>query len=137
MNPSITLSISIARSPDTIAAFVADPRNLPQWAGGFCRSVRQVGNEWRVETGEGEIGLRFCGPVEHGILDHVLTLAPDLQVQVPMRVVPNEEGSEVLFTLFQPPAMTAYRLEQDMALVQADLQRLKQLIEADSGQTSD
>ncbi len=83
-----------------------------------------------VDTGEGEVGLKFSGPTEHGILDHVVSLAPDLQVFVPMRVVPNDGGSEVLFTLFQPPAMTQQRLSQDMALVQSDLQRLKQLLEA-------
>ncbi len=129
MNPSVTLSISIASPPSAVASFVADPRNLPQWAGGFCRSVRQVGDEWRVDTAEGEVGLRFSGPVEHGILDHVLTLSPDLQVQVPMRVVPNEEGSEVLFTLFRPPAMTEHRLQQDIALVTADLEKLRELLE--------
>lgn len=130
MNPSVTLSISIDRPPADVAAFVADPRNLPQWAGGLCKSARQVGDEWRVDTGEGEVGLRFCGPAEHGVLDHVITISPDLQIFVPMRVVPNEKGSEVLFTIFRPPAMTEFRLQQDMALVQADLQQLKRVMEA-------
>ncbi len=130
MNPSVTLSVSIGCAPAAVAAFVADPRNLPRWAGGLCKSVRQDGENWRVDTGEGEVGLAFTGPAEHGILDHRVTLAPDLQVFVPMRVVPNEEGSEVLFTLFRPPAMTEFRLQQDIALVNADLQRLKALLEA-------
>lgn len=130
MNPSVTLSVSIDCAPAAVAAFVADPRNLPLWAGGLCKSVRQDGDHWRVDTGEGEVGLEFTGPAEHGILDHRVTLAPDLQVFVPMRVVPNEEGSEVLFTLFRPPAMTEFRLQQDVALVNADLQRLKALLEA-------
>jgi hypothetical protein len=130
MNPSVTLSVSIACAPDVVAAYVADPRNLPQWASGLCRSVRQEGNAWRVDTGEGEVGLEFTGPAEHGILDHVVTLSPDVQVYVPMRVVPNGEGCEVLFTLFRPPAMTDARLSQDIALVTADLQALKALMEA-------
>ena len=129
MNPSVTLSISIAGKPVEIAAYVADASNMPHWAGGFCKSVRKDGEDWLVETGEGEVGLKFLGPTSAGILDHVVTIAPDVQVYVPMRVVPNEEGSEVLFTLFQPPAMTEFRLQQDMALVKADLQRLKQVIE--------
>lgn len=133
MNPSVTLSISIARPPSAVAAFVADPRNLPQWAGGLCRSVRLLGDAWRIDTGHGEVGLRFNGPVEHGILDHVVTLAPDLQVYVPMRVVPNEEGSEVMFTLFRLPAMTEHRLQQDIALVTADLERLRQVLESGAG----
>jgi hypothetical protein len=53
-----------------------------------------------------------------------------MQVFVPMRVVANEAGSEVLFTLFRPPVMTEFRLQQDIALVTSDLQRLKQLMEA-------
>ncbi len=132
MNPSVTLSVSIACAPAAVAAFVADPRNLPQWASGLCRSVRQDGDGWVVETGEGEVGLRFTGPTDYGILDHVVTLRPDLQVAVPMRVVPNGDGSEVLFTLFRQPAMTETRLRQDIALVTADLQMLKRLLEARS-----
>ncbi len=129
MNPSITLSISIAAKPDDIAAYVADANNMPQWAGGFCKSVRKAGEDWVVETGEGDVGLKFLGPIAAGVLDHVVTLGPGLQVYVPMRVVPNEDGSEVLFTLFQPPAMTESRLQQDMALVNADLARLKRVFE--------
>jgi len=132
MNPSITLSISIAGKPADIAAYVADANNMPQWAGGFCKSVKKTGEDWAVETGEGEVGLKFLGPTSAGILDHVVTLSPEMQVYVPMRVVPNEEGSEVLFTLFQPPAMTEFRLQQDIALVKADLKRLKQVIEEKS-----
>lgn len=130
MNPSVTLSVSIDRSPVDVAAFVADPRNLPQWAGGLCRSARQVGDDWLIDTGEGEVGLRFCGSVAEGVLDHVITLSPEIEVYVPMRVVPNEAGSEVLFTIFQPPAMTEFRLQQDMALVKTDLQQLKRVMEA-------
>ncbi len=129
MNPSVTLAVSIACAPQALAAFVADPRNLPKWAGGFCKSVRQAGDGWLVDTGEGEVGLKFSGPTEHGILDHIVTLGPELQVFVPMRVVPNDEGSEVLFTLFRLPAMTEQRLSQDIQLVESDLQRLKQVME--------
>ncbi len=39
MNPSHTLSISIARKPDEVARYVADPRNLTHWASAFCKSV--------------------------------------------------------------------------------------------------
>ncbi len=132
MNPSFTLSVSIACPPAAVADFVADPLNLPQWAGGLCKSARQDGDHWIIDTGEGEVGLKFSGPTEHGILDHVITISPELQVHVPMRVVPNGEGSEVLFTLFQPAAMTEFRLQQDIALVTADLQRLKQVMETKS-----
>ncbi len=137
MNPSHTLSVSISRKPADIARFVADPRNLPQWAGAFCKSVRKDGDRWVVETDEGAFGLRFMASVEQGILDHVVEIADDVLVQVPMRVVPNGEGSEVLFTLFRLPAMTEFRWQRDLEMVSADLQRLKQVMESDRAEAAD
>lgn len=130
MNPSHTLSISIARKPDEVARYVADPRNLPQWAGAFCTSVRPDGAGWRIQTEEGEFGLRFHASIEHGILDHVVEIAEDVQVYVPMRVVPNGEGCEVLFTLFRMPAMTDERWQTDLSMVKTDLERLRGVMES-------
>ncbi len=74
--------------------------------------------------------MHFNASIEYGILDHVVEIAEDMQVYVPMRVVPNGEGSEVLFTLFRMPAMTEQRWENDLAMVKADLQRLKDVMES-------
>ena len=130
MNPSCTLSVSIDRPAVDVARFVADPRNLPQWAGGFCKAVNSDGDHWRVQTDEGEFGLRFMASVEHGVLDHVIEIADDLQVYVPMRVVPNGEGSEVLLTMFRQPAMTEHRWQTDLSLVRADLETLRTVMES-------
>ena len=130
MNPSHTLSISIARTPGDVARYVADPRNLPHWAGAFCKSVRPEGDRWRIQTDDGEFGLRFLAVIDHGILDHVVEISDDVQVYVPMRVVPNGRGSEVLFTLFRLPAMTEQRWQTDLSMVSADLERLRVVLES-------
>jgi hypothetical protein len=132
MHPSVTLAISIARAPAEVAAFVADVTQLPRWAGGLCKSARQQGGQWRLDSGQGEVGFRFTGNTAEGILDHLVTLPDGVHVRIPLRVVPNEAGSEVLFTLFRLPDMTDERLRQDMAKVQADLQQLKQVLEGAS-----
>lgn len=129
MKASVTLSVSIAVPPAVVTAFAADARKLPQWASGLCRSVRPSGDHWLVDTGEVEASLAFIGPTQHGILDHVVTPAGGVPVLVPMRVVPNDEGSEVLFTAFRPAVMNEPEWQRDLALVQADLQRLKQCLE--------
>ena len=82
-----------------------------------------------MDTGEIEARLAFVGPTEHGILDHVVTPQGGAPVLVPMRVVPNDDGSEVLFTAFRPAVMNESEWQQDLSLVQADLQRLKQCLE--------
>lgn len=130
MLSSRTLSVSIACPPTKVYEFVRDPRNLPQWAPAFCKSVRPAGDNWTVETPQGPIGLRFAGRNALGVLDHYVSPTPDVEIYVPMRVVPNETGSEVLFTLFRMPGVTDTGFEEDVGFVQQDLNTLKGVLEA-------
>ncbi len=47
-----------------------------------------------------------------------------------MRVVPNGDRCDVVFTLRRLPGMSGEDFERDAGLVQADLTRLKQVLEA-------
>lgn len=66
-----------------------------------------------------------------GVLDHLVTLGSGEVVPVYMRVIPNADGSEVLFTLFRLPSMSADVFERDAESVTRDLQRLKAILERD------
>jgi uncharacterized protein YndB with AHSA1/START domain len=127
--PARALSVSIDRPPGEVYRFVANPANLPRWATAFCRSVRQEADGWTVETPQGRVGIRFAAPNDWGVLDHFVALSPEVEVYVPMRVVPNGSGSEVLFTLFRPPEMSAERHAEDVRMVERDLQTLKGVLE--------
>jgi hypothetical protein len=127
---SRTLTVSIDRAPADVYAFVADPTTLTRWAGGLARSVRRDGDRWVVEMPQGAVGFRFVGDNDLGVLDHVVTIAPGVEILNPMRVVPNGSGSEVLFTLFQLPGMLDQEFAEDAALVQHDLETLKRVLEA-------
>lgn len=50
-------------------------------------------------------------------------------VHNPMRVLPNGEGSEFVFSLFRQPGMTDEQFSADRIAVEKDLQRLKELLE--------
>ena len=126
---SRTLSVSIARPPAEVQAYVADAANLPRWAGAFCRSVKRDGAQWIVETPDGPVRLRFVTWNQWGVLDHVVLLASGAQVVNPMRVVRNGAGSEVLFTLFQRPGTSDAQFYEDAVLVQRDLETLKRVLE--------
>jgi hypothetical protein len=106
MKPARTVSVSIARPPSEVYAFVSDEANLSRWAAGLDRS-RPVA---------------FVPRNPHGVVDHRVTLEDATVVYVPMRVVENGEGSEVLFTLFGAP-------DDDVAAVLRDLDSLKRLLE--------
>ena len=118
-----TISISIDRLPSDVYAFVRDPTNLPIWAPNVARSVsRDADGAWIVDREDGSVTIAFVDPNPYGVLDHAVTDEQGVQVYVPMRVIANGRGSEVLFTLFE--AQLA-----DEALVQADLENLQRILE--------
>lgn len=82
-----------------------------------------------METPAGWMGIQFVPANDFGILDHVVTF-PDGQSNLnPMRVVANGEGSEVMFTLFQPPDMTDEQFAEDAKMIESDLLSLKTVLE--------
>lgn len=127
---TLTLTVDIHVEPDAVMAYASDPRHLPEWAPGFARSVTPDGDEWLVQMNEGQVRVWFTPPNADGILDHVVRLPNGEEVMNTMRVVPKGHGSEVSFLLHQRTGMSDAQFAQDAALVQADLQRLKDLLEA-------
>lgn len=126
---SRTVSMAIERAPNAVYEYVLSPENLPAWATAFCRSIRKVGEEWIAETPDGPMTVEFVRPNELGVLDHYVSPAPGVQVFNPMRVVPNGDGSEVIFTLFQPPDIPDDRFVEDARMVERDLTNLKRILE--------
>lgn len=126
---SRTLSVSIDCPPARVYAFVRHPENLPRWASGLGTAIRKDGDGWVLDTNDGPLRFRFVDDNDFGVLDHVVTLASGQSVLNPMRVVPNGEGSEVSFTLFELPGMTAEAFAADAATVERDLGALKRVVE--------
>lgn len=129
MLESRILSIAIACPPQKAYEFVSNPENLPRWAAGLCKSVRKSDTGWIAETPQGPMQLRFAEKNDFGVLDHYVTTAQGVEVNVPMRVVPNGSGSEVIFTLFRMPEMSDKQFAEDAGLVEQDLKTLKSFLE--------
>jgi len=129
MFPSRTLSVSIACHPSKVYRFVLDAKNLPKWAA-FCKSVRKSNADWIVDTPQGPMKMRFVKKNDFGVLDHYVTLASGAEVYVPLRVLSNGSGSEVIFTLFRLPDMSDEQYTEDARLVEQDLRTLKTVLES-------
>ncbi|MDP2654128.1 MAG: SRPBCC family protein [Candidatus Omnitrophota bacterium] len=129
LRESKTLSIAIDRDPQAVYAFVTDPENLPKWAVTFCRSAVKSGEGWRIETSAGPMAVRFAPRNEFGVMDHYLTLPDGNEILVPMRVVPNNNGCEMIFTIFRQPGMSDENYAKDAGLVEQDLKNLKHILE--------
>ena len=124
------LGISIERPPAEVYAFASDPSNLPLWAKGLSGSIANVRGEWIAESPLGKVKVRFVAPNGLGVLDHeVVLLASGATFLVPMRVVPNGDGAEVVFTLLRAAGVTDAQLADDASAVERDLRELKRLLE--------
>ena len=95
----------------------------------FCLSVKKSGDKWGMETPTGWVGIRFVAVNDYGVLNHVVTLPDGQSILNPVRVVANDIGSEVMFTLFQLPSMSDEQFSKDAGMVEADLQTLKAVLE--------
>lgn len=127
------ISQSIEREHSAVASFAGDPRNLPLWAGGLSSGIRHEGDRWVADSPMGLVEVAFVGPVEHGVLDHDVTLPDGTVVHNPMRVLRNDRGSEVVFTLYRLPGVNDEDFERDAAMIRDDLARLRALLEAGPG----
>ena len=126
---STTVSIHVDCSASVAYDFASDPRNLPAWAGAFCKSARKSGDAWIIETPQGPMGFRFVPSNELGVLDHFVKPTPDSEIYCPMRVVPHGAGCVILFTLLRTPDMTDEQFAADAAMIQRDLAKLKNVLE--------
>ena len=117
-------------SADVVYEYTSDPAHVPEWARGLGNAVEQVGDEWFVASPMGRVGLAFAPRNEFGVLDHVVTLPSGESIYVPMRVVPDGSGCEVVFTLRREVGMSDDDFERDAAAVSADLATIKRLLES-------
>lgn len=129
MQPSRTVSISIARQPADVYAYLAEPADFPRWSE-FITAMQPDGDEWIATTTASTCRIRFTPRNTLGVVDHIVTAAPDVEVFVPLRVVANGDGSEVLFTIFRQPTQDDPQFEADVAMVVTDLRNLKRVLES-------
>lgn len=126
---STTLSVTIAAAPERVYAFASNPENLPRWVPSFFKSVERVDGEWVAQSPLGRVGFEFVHDNDLGVLDHTVTLPTGARLTNPMRVIPNGDGSEILFTLIQHEDMTDQQFQEDAELVLGDLHTLRRLLE--------
>lgn len=124
------LSRIIRTSPRAVYHFASKPNSLPKWASGLAKAeVVRDGDTVLVESPMGRVAVRFAPMNEFGVLDHDVTLPTGATETNPMRVLAHPDGSEVIFTIRQSE-LDDEEFERDTKMVEVDLDRLKQLMEA-------
>jgi hypothetical protein len=124
------VSERVDRPAAEVYDYAANPANLERWAPGLGGSVVQQGGQWFVDTPDGRFRFHFVPRNDLGVLDHYLTPDVGAVVHVPMRVIADGDGSEVVLTVRRRPDMTDDEFKADGDAVAADLARLKRILEA-------
>ena len=127
---SLHVSQVVHRPPREVYDYARDPDHLPLWASGLARSeVTRDGDALLVDSPMGRISVRFAPRNEYGVLDHDVELPTGTTVVNPFRVLAHPDGAELLFSIRQLE-LSDDELARDAEVVQADLRRLKELLES-------
>lgn len=128
--PARIVHRSIDRDWRAVYAFAAKPENMPLWASGLASGLTRDGDDWIADGGPvGNVRVRFAPANDFGVIDHTVTLPDDRVVENALRIVPNGDGAEVMFTLLRQPDMDDAAFESDAAHVARDLHALARLME--------
>jgi hypothetical protein len=127
--PVLHLSQPVDADLEKVVDVAGDPQKLPLWAAGLSTGIRNEFGRWITDSPMGNVEVRYVGPIEWGILDHDVTMPDGTVIHNPLRVLRNDQGSEIVFSLFKRPGMTVDEFEGDARLVREDLVRLKNLLD--------
>lgn len=124
------ISISINRSFADVYDFVFRPENMPKWALGLSGSIKKEGDHWISISPMGKVKVFFTEKNSYGIIDHDVVLEDGRKFHNPLRVMQNNAGAEVVFTLFRRPGMSDDDFCRDAGMVLKDLEKLKSILES-------
>lgn len=122
--------ISIDRNWQEVYDFAAQPDKMPLWASGLSTGLEPDGEAWITRGPLGSARVKFVAKNELGVIDHVVTMENGLEVNNALRVVPNGDGAEVMFTLLKRDDMSEEQFDGDADWILNDLKTLKTLLEA-------
>ena len=133
MYRSQTITVSIQCPHRQVYEFLVEPLNLPTWASTVGSTIEHLsGNDWASDTETGRLIYRYHPRNEYGILDHAVFRPGETPFTVPMRIVANGDGAEVIYTHFQRPGTSDEAFASEAEWVQADFLTLKTLLESRS-----
>lgn len=125
-----TVRVTIDAPFETVVADLSDPATHPEWGTDFFDgSARPANNSEVVATVPrmgGDVHMKVDANAAAGTIDlYLAPLAAPFGPPLPIRVIPNVDGVDVLFTLSRFPAMSDPEWEDAVASMSRELENLK------------
>jgi len=128
------VTTTIARPWREVYAYASDPRHLVDWAGGLAKAqvepVPDRPGTWIADSPMGRVEVVFAPANEFGVLDHVVRLPDGREIPNPLRVVPLDDGAEVVFHVRRQEGMSDADFAADADHVARDLETLRRILES-------
>jgi hypothetical protein len=127
---AVHVATAVERSAKDVDEYVSNPIHLAEWAVGLARRpVERIDGQWVVDSPLGRVVVEFAPVNGFGIVDHLVTLPDGRTVQNPMRVIPNADGCDVVFSVRRQQDMSDTDFAADIAAVRKDLDALRSILE--------
>jgi hypothetical protein len=125
---SATVTAILPAPREEVFAYMADIRNLPEWATEFARELRRDGDDYKVVNGLGEFFFTIRADEESGVIDMFAGPAKDQLAVFPTRVVALPGGATAYsFTMFQTPGMPDELFEAQHASLRREFGNIERL----------
>ena len=135
------VTTTIARPWREVYAYASDPRHLVDWAGGLAKAQVEPAPDrpgtWVADSPMGRVEVEFVPENEFGVLDHVVRLPDGLEMPNPLRVVPLDDGAELVFHVRRRAGMSDEEFAADAEHVARDLETLRRILERSQSPASD
>lgn len=125
-----TLTVTIDAPLQTVAEDLADPATHPIWATDFFASPATPLGEGEVRVDVPRMGgpsrMKISADIDQGRID--IYLAPNegpFGPPLPVRLIPNGDGVDVLWTLARFPGLPEAAWETGLASMERELGRLR------------
>lgn len=132
MFASTIIKIAIERPFKEVYDFIAEPLNFPSWASMPGGKIEPLGDgTWLADVPDGKLVIRFTPHNPFGVLDYqAFVPGSEPEPVAPVRLYPNADGCELIFTRFQLPGVSDARFASDNEWVVSDLERMKSVLES-------
>jgi hypothetical protein len=108
--------------------YMADIRNLPEWATEFARELHEEDGEYRVVNNLGEFLFEIRADEETGVIDMYAGPTRDELAVFPTRAVELPDGrTSYSFTMFQNPGMPSELFESQHESLKREIANLERI----------
>lgn len=118
-------------SPEKVFNLISKEENLEKWATNFCKSVELRGDNYIINTTNGqELYFKITSNQQSGAIDMAAGPSKEQLWCSPCRVVSDNMGGSVfIFTLFQSPGQSIQEFDSGCQGLDEELEVIRGIVE--------